>query len=66
LPETILVSVFNSLLGISDINHNISDLGVEGAINLMNKVGENFENRVKNKDKKEHEFNTIVAKFQEY
>lgn len=32
----------------------------------MNKVGENFENRVKNKEKKEQEFNMIIEKFREY
>jgi len=32
LPETVLISVFESLLGISDMNNVIDDLGVEGAI----------------------------------
>lgn len=39
LPDSVLISVFNSLLGISDINDVVDDLGVEGAIQLMNKVG---------------------------
>ena len=50
LPETILISVFQSLLGISEMNNKIDDLVVEGAITLMNKVGQSFEENV-NKSK---------------
>lgn len=39
LLETIINIVFESLLGISSINTLIDDLVVEGAINLMEKVG---------------------------
>ena len=53
LPETVLVSVFSSLLGINDANNNIDDLSIEGAINLMSKVGENYEQRAKSKDDKQ-------------
>jgi hypothetical protein len=38
LPHTTMISVFESLLGISDVE-KIDDLVIEGAINLMNKVG---------------------------
>jgi hypothetical protein len=40
LPEATLVTVFESLLGISDTNDRADDLVIEGAVNLMNKVGE--------------------------
>lgn len=54
LPETILNTVFESLLGMGDMNDTISDLVVEGAINLMNKVGKTYENNIANtKSKKE-------------
>lgn len=39
LPHTTMVSVFESLLGISEVDQKIDDLVIEGAINLMNKVG---------------------------
>jgi len=48
LPEATLVSVFESLLGISDTNDTADDLVIEGAVNLMNKVGQTFEQNVKN------------------
>jgi hypothetical protein len=38
LPNSTMISVFKSLLGISDME-KIDDLVIEGAINLMNKVG---------------------------
>lgn len=43
LSETILNTVFESLLGIHDLNRDIDDLVIEGAINLMNKAGETYE-----------------------
>ncbi len=52
LPETVLVSVFSSLLGINDASSQIDDLSVEGAISLMTKVGENYESRAKGKEDK--------------
>jgi hypothetical protein len=51
LPESILVNVFQSLLGINT-NDDSDDLTVEGAINLMNKVGEEFEKRTATSSKK--------------
>lgn len=46
LPETILNTVFDSLLGNSDMNDKIDDLVIEGAINLMTKVGQAYENNI--------------------
>jgi len=66
LPETVLVSVFSSLLGINDANSQIDDLSVEGAIQLMNKVGENYETRAGGKADKKEQFDTIIKKFQDY
>ena len=43
LPESTLISVFESLLGISETNEVADDLVIEGAVNLMNKVGLNFQ-----------------------
>lgn len=54
LPETVLISVFNSLLGFSEINQKIDDLMVEGASKLMDKVGQNFEDRSLTKKKKDN------------
>lgn len=72
LPETVLISVFNSLLGFSEINTKVDDLMTEGATNLMNKVGQNFEERSNAKKKKDGEensslqnFNSIINKFTE-
>ena len=47
MPELTLVAVFESLLGMSDINESIDDLVIEGSINLMEKVGKNFEENIK-------------------
>ena len=66
LPETVLISVFQSLLGISDMNQTVDDLGVEGAISLMNKVGQNFEERSLKTEKKKQDFDDIIKKFKEY
>lgn len=46
LPELTLVAVFDSLLGISEINDSIDDLVIEGSINLMEKVGKIFEENI--------------------
>jgi len=43
LPHTILVNIFESLLGMNDTNPHPDDLTVEAAIKLMNKVGQKFE-----------------------
>jgi hypothetical protein len=39
---------------------------VEGAISLMNKVGQNFEERSQKNEKKKQEFEDIIKKFKEY
>jgi hypothetical protein len=54
LPHTTMISVFDSLLGISEME-KIDDLVIEGAINLMNKVGQNFEEQANNTGKKQLE-----------
>jgi len=56
LPESVLVSVFLSLLGLSDMNSTVDDLGVEGAISLMNKVGQSFEENSGKKPEKKQQF----------
>lgn len=69
LPENILVSVFKSLLGFSEMNEEVDDLIVEAAINLMNKVGQNYEDNInvftndKKKNEKLHNFNEIIDRF---
>jgi hypothetical protein len=70
LPEATLVSVFESLLGISDTNDTADDLVIEGAVNLMNKVGQTFEHNLKvagdrKKDDKKKSFNKILNRFEE-
>lgn len=73
LPEATLVTVFESLLGMNETNDKANDLTVEGAVNLMNKVGQTFEQNVKNagekknKDKKDkaENFKKIFDKFVE-
>ena len=65
VPESVLISVFHSLLGISDMNQTIDDLVIEGAISLMNKVGQNFESRTLGKEAKKKEFDSIIEKFRE-
>ena len=43
LPESTLNTVFESLLGMDDeMNDEINDLSIEGAINLMNQVGKKY------------------------
>jgi len=68
LPESTLISVFESLLGISETNEVADDLVIEGAVNLMNKVGMNFQQNVDSaKDKKKEEklknFKKIFKRF---
>lgn len=67
LPQTTLISVFESLLGISDVNETVNDLVIEGAINLMNKVGEDFENNInsakKVKEDVKSKFTKIINRF---
>jgi len=67
LPQSTLISVFDSLLGMSEVNDKINDFIMEGAVNLMNKVGENFESNVKNTKKNYEEtkklFDKIINRF---
>ena len=71
MPELTLTAVFDSLLGISDVNQSVDDLVLEGAINLMEKVGKNFEeniNSTKNVDKrseKDGKFKRIISRFED-
>lgn len=73
LGEGVLVSVFHSLLGLADLNIPTSDLNVEGATRLMNKVGQTYEERSKIKKKKQaadkdsqQQFNRIIETFEEF
>ena len=43
LPEAVINTVLEALLGMSPMNSHIDDLVVEGAINLMEKVGQAYE-----------------------
>ena len=63
LPESTLCHVFEALLGLSELNSEVDDLIVEGAINLMDKVGQCFEENSKRKGKTE-KFDQIIARFQ--
>ena len=67
LPQTTLISVFQSLLGMSEVNEDVNDLVIEGAINLMSKVGEEFEKNIsaakKAKAEAKESFDAIVARF---
>lgn len=69
LPEAILNSVFEALLGISTMNDNVDDLVAEGAINLMNKVGYTYEANAnlqrKNMHEKKEKLDTILGRFRE-
>ena len=63
LPEQTLSHVFESLLGLSELNSEVDDLVVEGAVNLMDKVGQSFEENSKRKQKTE-KFDEIFARFE--
>jgi len=71
LPEKTLNTVFSSLLGMSEENYKVDDLVIEGAINLMNKVGQVFEDNAKKqaeekkKDESIKNFNRIFNRFDE-
>mgnify|MGYP006893384990 CR=1 FL=1 len=43
----------------------INDLVIEGAISLMNKVGQDYESRTLGKEAKKKEFDYIIEKFRE-
>ena len=55
LPESILNTVFESLLGMGEMSDEINDLVTEGAINLMNKVGKTYEQNIASSNKKKEE-----------
>lgn len=69
LPEAILNTVFESLLCISQLNDTVDDLNTEGAINLMNKVGQAYEANIKatkkNQQEKQDKLEVILNKFRE-
>lgn len=69
LPEAILNTVFESLLCISNLSDTVDDLNTEGAINLMNKVGQAYEANIKatkkNQDEKQQKLDVILNKFRE-
>lgn len=52
LPQATLFFVFESLLGFSDLNDDVDDLVIEGAITLMDKIGPVLDENVR-KSKKE-------------
>ena len=61
--------VFESLLGMNDTNDHANDLTIEGAVNLMNKVGQTFEQNVKNaneKKKDKNKSNNWIKLFDEF
>lgn len=71
LPESILVQVQESLLGILNMDTDPDDFTVEGAINLMNKVGQEFENRNRNPTRerdveRRKNFDNIFGKFAKF
>lgn len=68
LPIQTLLIIFQSLLGISETNTTIDDLVVEAAINLMNKVGQKFEEQSKSTSSKkgsqnQDSFDAIMKEF---
>jgi hypothetical protein len=69
ISQGILDSVFNSLLGLGDVgdSNEVNDLQVEGAINLMNKVGQMYESRFtgKNGAETKAKFDAVCARFKD-
>jgi len=70
LPEAILNTVFESLLCITNYDTvDVDDLNTEGAINLMNKVGQAYEQNIKatkkNQEEKQQKLDVIYNKFRE-
>ena len=69
LPESILNTVFESLLGMGEMSDEINDLVTEGAINLMNKVGKTYEANIagskSKKEEKQQKLDVIYNKFRE-
>jgi hypothetical protein len=52
-----LVSVFESLLGIG--SYTIDDIVIEGSIILMEKVGESYEDNIKNRKNEDKQLEKI-------
>ena len=67
LPQSTLISVFESLLGMSAVNELLDDFIMEGAVNLMNKIGDNFESNIKtgkkNNEESKKSFDKIIDRF---
>jgi hypothetical protein len=63
LQESTLKTVFESLLGMSDINDEVDDLVIEGAVNLMNKVGFVLEENSKRKEERAKMVQEIFNRF---
>lgn len=53
LPERTLFFVFESLLGFSELNDEVDDLVIEGAITLMDKIGSVLDDNVRKSQKDE-------------
>ena len=60
LPKTILVNIFELLLGLKENDSKPDDLTVEAAIKLMNKVGYLFDQANENKNKENQNFTNIM------
>ena len=60
LPKTILVNIFELLLGLKENDSKTDDLTVEAAIKLMNKVGYLFDQANENKNKENQNFTNIM------
>jgi hypothetical protein len=70
LPQATLMTVFQNLLGMSEENEIIDDLVIEGGINLMNKVGQAYEENVKRagvkkQDEQQRGYQQIMDRFKE-
>lgn len=57
MPEKTLFYVFESLLGFSDLNDDVDDLVIEGAITLMDKIGPVLDENVKKSKKEDKQAN---------
>ena len=53
LPERTLFFVFESLLGFSELNDEVDDLVIEGAITLMDKIGSVLDDNIKRSQKED-------------
>jgi hypothetical protein len=64
LPKNTLMHVFDSLLGMTE-DLGIDDIVVEGAVNLMEKIGIVFEEQAKKKDDSQQSAQKIFDRFNE-